>query len=261
MPLLDTATATRPESACSDSAVPERQAARELGLARRELDVAVRLGHVATVASGVPWERRVPRAEIERLRAIPRFPGTLLDLIRLVNASEGAALLRIAAARFSRLARGGCLAPMTFHSHRRTLVWRYPAGELRLFAQRHPELLSGPAPRELLRTLREGADWRPRRWRARHTGLLAQQARNPWERAAVPAAVLDPAVLTDLVPDARVRARLHRLRPPLADAREETARAVLRATDSDETRWYAAMLREALREARAPAMSHPAGHS
>jgi hypothetical protein len=236
------------------SSLSERHAAAALGLCRRELDLAVRLGHIATVASGVPWEPRVPRAEIERLASAPGFPGSLRDRIRLANASEGAALLRISPARFSRLARGGCLTPLGFHPHRGRVMWRYPAEELRLFARRHPELLSGPAPGGLLRELREGADWRPRRWRARHTGLLAQQAGNAWERAAVAAAVLDPAVVTDAVPDPGARARLHRLRPPLWDHRESAAvRAVLRVTDPDETRWYAALLREALREARAPA--------
>ncbi|MGP3970890.1 DUF6397 family protein [Streptomyces sp. 6N223] len=236
----------------TDASVSERHAAAALALGRRELEIAVRLGHIATVASGVPWERRVPRAEIERLASAPGFPGALRDRIRLVNASEGAALLRISPARFSRLARGGCLAPLSFHPHHRAIVWRYPAEELRLFALRHPELLSGPAPGGLLRELRGGADWRPRRWRARHTGLLAQQAGNAWERAAVAAAVLDPAVVTDTVPDPVARARLHRLRPPLGDHREDAAvRAVLRVTDPDESRWYAGMLREALREARA----------
>jgi hypothetical protein len=265
MPVLETV--TRPYAPAASAApdalgrgapapgpsVTERRAARALGLTRRELDVAVRLGHIATVASGVPWERRVPCAEIERLGSAPGFPGALRDRIRLVNASEGAALLRIAPARFSRLARGGCLAPLSFHPHRRAIVWRYPAHELRMFAERHPELLSGPAPRGLLRELREGADWRPRRWRARHTGLLARQATNPWEKAAVAAAVLDPAMLTDAVPDAAARARLHRLRPPLWDRRDQALRAVLRVTDPDETRWYTRMLREALREARTPA--------
>ncbi len=230
--------------------VSEPRAARALGLSRRQLDVAVRLGLVDTRATGVPWRRRVPWSEVERLRADSGFPATLREQVRLVNATEGAELLGVTPARFARLARGGCLTPLSLYPHRGAFVWRYPASELRTFAARHSELLSGPVPADLRRLLRAGADWRPRRWRARHTGLLAGQAGSPWERAAVPAAVLHPRALRTLVPDPHERSLLRRLRPPLCDAREEAAREVLPATDPDETRWYGAALARALLDAR-----------
>jgi uncharacterized protein DUF6397 len=249
MPMLDTATATATDSS-PDAPVTEQRAARELGLGRRELDTAVRLGHIDTVSSRAPWQRLVPRAEIDRVRAAPGFPASLRERIRLVNATQGAELLRISPARFGRLARGGCLTPVSLCPHRGVIVWRYPAAELRLFAQRHPELLSGPAPRGLRLLLRQGGDWRPRRWRGRHTSLLARQADDPWEKAAVPAAVLDPGALRAVVPDAHERALLHLLRPPLADAREAVVREVLTAKEPDEARWYGVALALALADAR-----------
>jgi hypothetical protein len=253
--MLDTATATNTRRATvadssPDAPLTEQRAARELGLGRRELDTAVRLGHIDTVSGGAPWQRLVPRAEIDRVSATPGFPASLRERIRLVNATQGAELLRISPARFGRLARGGCLTPLSLYPHRGVIVWRYPAAELRLFAQRHPELLSGRAPRGLRLLLRQGSDWRPRRWRGRHTSLLARQADDPWERAAVPAAVLEPGALREVVPDAHERALLHLLRPPLADAREATAREVLTAKEPDEARWYVVALTLALADAR-----------
>ncbi|MEO3755354.1 DUF6397 family protein [Streptomyces sp. B6B3] len=248
VPPVTAATAATAEHLPDTVSAP--RAARALGLSRRQLDVAVRLGLVATEATDVPWLRRVSWAEIERLRADPGFPVPLRDQALLVNATEGADMLGVTPARFARLARGGCLAPLSLYPHRGAFVWRYPAIELRTFAERHPELLSGPVPEALRSLLREGADWRPRRWRARHTGLLAAQARSPWERAAVPAAVLHPRALRALVPDQHERALLRRLRPPLCDTREEAAREVLPATDPDETRWYGTALTLALRDAR-----------
>ncbi|NEE44437.1 hypothetical protein G3M55_07410, partial [Streptomyces sp. SID8455] len=59
----------------------------------------------------------------------------------------GAALLGIAAARFTRLARAGCVSPVTFYLNRyRAVVWLYLADELASFAAREPELLAGRTP-------------------------------------------------------------------------------------------------------------------
>ncbi|WP_326594787.1 DUF6397 family protein [Streptomyces sp. NBC_01803] len=241
------------------AAVPVRRAAKELGLGPREFGDAVRLDHIPTVATGVPWQRSVPRAALDRLRADRRFPEQVRDLALMVNATGGAELLGIAPSRFSRLARGGLLAPVDLHVNRhRVVVWRYAAAELRAFAAERAELLTGPAPEGLRRALRGGEDWRPRRWRRRRADLLTRQAEGPWQRAAALAAVLEPPTLAADVPDARERALLLRLRPPLAGVRSGGPRwdivaPLLTATDPDEARWYRAELSTALIRARAAA--------
>ncbi|MGK5530696.1 DUF6397 family protein [Streptomyces sp. URMC 129] len=266
------ATATRATASCATvsadaavsaagpagtGAVPVRLAAKELGLRPRELDDAVRLDQIPTVASAVPWRRSVPRAALDRLRADVGAPGLLRDRALMVNATEGAALLGIAPSRFVRLARGGLLAPVDFHVNRhRVVVWRYAAAELRVFAAGSAELLTGPAPEELRRALRDGVDWRPRRWRRRRTDLLIRHAGDPWQHAAALAAVLEPPTLAADVPDTGERALLLRLRPPLPGIRPggprwEAVEPLLTATDPEEARWYRAELAAALVRARA----------
>ncbi|WP_052852730.1 DUF6397 family protein [Streptomyces avicenniae] len=198
--------------------VSSRRAAHELGLGGAEFEAAVRLGHIGTVPGAAPWERRVARAELDRLRGTPGFSAALRDAARLVNAAAGAELLRISQARFARLARGGCLVPLDFRTNgHRATVWRYPAAELRAFAARRPTLLGGRLPDGLRRALRRCDDWRPPQWRARRTTQLAAQADDPWLRAAVHAAVLPTHSLESAVPDPGERLRLHRLRPPLGE--------------------------------------------
>ena len=92
-----------------------RTAARELALEPRELELAVRLEKVRTVAAPQPAPRRVPHSEVERLRAAEGFPERLRERLRLVGAAEGARLLDISAARFGRLAKAGYLSPVTFY--------------------------------------------------------------------------------------------------------------------------------------------------
>lgn len=180
-------------------------------------------------------------------RRSPRHP---------VSASAGAELLGVSPARFSRLARGGCFSPCEFLlTEHGVIAWRYPPVELLLLARRRPGLLAGSLPEGLRHTLRQGRDWRPRRWRARRTGLLAGQAPGPWEAAAVPAAVLPLGTLRAEVPDAAERAVLGRLRPPLVAARLaagpwRTVRRLLTVHDADETGWYREQLAAALRLAR-----------
>ncbi|MGW7291822.1 DUF6397 family protein [Streptomyces xiamenensis] len=235
-----------------------RTTVRELGFTRHEFEAALDLDELPTVdCAGAPWRRRVPRAALDRLRGDRRTRTGLRDRIRLVNASGGADLLGISTARFARLARGGCFSPVGFHLNRyHAIVWRYAAGELRDLAGHSPELLRGAAPEGLRKALAAGQDWRPRKWRGRRTALLMRQAAGPWEKAAVPAAVLEPPVLRDVVPDPDERAHLALLRPPLLSlepggTRTELIRDVLRATDPEEVRWYRSLLERHLAGARA----------
>ena len=186
-------------------------AARELGLAPRALELAVRLGEVRTLrtegtdgtetadaevarsaggpvrdadatarggdaaAAGGRRRLRVPRSELARLRAEEDFPDGLRAWLHTVDAGGGARLLGISSARFARLARGGCFSPVSFYVNRyRTVVWLYLAPELREFAQRRPELLAGYLPRGLRILLAEGVDLRAWHWRGRRVGELCR---------------------------------------------------------------------------------------
>ncbi|WP_158920790.1 DUF6397 family protein [Streptomyces sp. NBRC 109706] len=192
----------------------------------------------------------------ERVRYAPRRPLAKRFPERPVSASAGAVLMGISTARFSRLARGGCFSPSDFHlTEHGVVAWRYPPEELSVFARRRPGLLTGQLPDGLRHSLRQGQDWRPRRWRARRTGVLTGQAAGPWEAAAVPAAVLDHGTLESEVPDPVERAVLGRLRPPLMAARLaagpwRSVRRLLTARDPDEVVWYRAQLSLALEAAR-----------
>ncbi|WP_338693977.1 DUF6397 family protein [Streptomyces sp. Q6] len=238
---------------------PQGGAARELGLKRGEFELAVRLGRIRTVAAEDGGRRRVPREEIDRIREAEGFPDTLRDQVRVVGTAEGAALMGIAATRFTRLARAGILTPVKFYLNRyRSLVWLYLAQELREFAESeiNAPLLTGRAPAKVRARLDAGQDLRPRTWRARHAGCLLGLSRDPWERAAAITTLLDPTQIAELVESPYERGYLHRLRPEeswYGAPGSPTARAVERiliAEDPDEVSWLRANLLLSLAAAR-----------
>ncbi|SCK56746.1 hypothetical protein H180DRAFT_05290 [Streptomyces sp. WMMB 322] len=243
-------------------------AAKELGLARGEMALAVQLGHVRTVhaapaaatvgTGGEPVRRRVPRAELARLRAAEDFPEGLRARLSVVDAGGGAELLGITPPRFARLARAGCFSPVRFYVNRYgTVVWLYPAQELTSFAESRPELLSGNLPRGLRMLLAEGVDLRAGHWRGRRVGQLCRDAEGPWEAAAARAAVLGEDVLRESVPDAEERARLAALRPELVSVRgrspfvRKVTEELCTAAAEDEIFWHRLMLAADLESARA----------
>ena len=70
------------------------RAARELGLRRSDLDLAVHLGLIRTVPDeGGGGARRVTRSEIDRVRSADGFPDELLARIEVVGTAEAARLL------------------------------------------------------------------------------------------------------------------------------------------------------------------------
>ncbi|MET8679523.1 DUF6397 family protein [Streptomyces sp. NPDC004647] len=234
------------------------RAAEELGLKRRELDLAVQLEEVRTVAVPGTGRRRVPRSEVARLREAEDFPGGLLERVRVVGTAQGAELMGISPERFTRLARVGCFSPVKFYINRyRAVVWLYPARELRTFAEREPGLLTGSTPTNLRAMLDAGEDWRARNWRGRRIGQLARQTDDPWERAALSAAVLAADELADVVDDPYERAYLRRLRPALVPVRADTTATwdvverLITADDPDEILWNRIGLALSLDEARA----------
>lgn len=240
------------------------RAARELGLRRTEFDLGVRLGRIRTEAGRAPGERRVARAEIERLRAGPGFPEALRRSVHAVGTAEGADLLGVAKTRFTRLARLGLLVPVAFHLNRyRAVVWLYLADELRLFGddEKHAALLTGRMPEGLRGLLDSGIDLRPRNWRGRHLGFLLREAEGPWARAGAVASFLDPLHVAQVVRDPYDRSRLNtfRRRPP-GGANPESPGAriaadLMTARDDDEIAWLRADLARLVDEARA---HHPA---
>ncbi|OIJ68610.1 DUF6397 family protein [Streptomyces mangrovisoli] len=246
------------------SYAPSR-AARELELKRGEFDLAVHLGRVRTLPEGHGavdrgGGRRVARAEIERLRAQDGFPTLLRESVRAVGTREAAGVLDVPPTRFTRLARLGLFAPVTFYVNRyRVVVWLYLADELRQFAAgaHNRSLLGGRIPAVLRDQLGTGLDLRPRNWRGRHLGFLLRHADDPWRRAGAVAALLDPEDLADIVPDPGERAQLLHLRPepPVHAAPGSPAAQLIEtlttAQDADEIAWLAADLTQALDEARA----------
>lgn len=234
-------------------------AARELGLKRGEFDLAVMLGRIRTVADPADGPRRVRREEIDRVRGTEGFPESLRKHIKTVGTAEGAALMEITQARFTRLARAGVLTPVKFYVNRyRAVVWLYLAEELRQVAasERNAALLTGRAPQALRDRLKNGTDVRARNWRGRYAGFLLRQSEDPWERAAAGASLLDPARLAEVVRDPYERAYLSRLSPgPLTRAAPDspTSRIVERITTADsqdEISWLRANLILTLEEAR-----------
>ncbi|WP_077799779.1 DUF6397 family protein [Streptomyces sp. JHA26] len=256
-------TADRIATVREDSVAPSR-AARELGLRRSEFDIAVHLGHIRTVPDAGGVGRRVPRAEIRRIRAGTGFPDALRAGVRTVGTTDGAALLKVTKARFTRLARLGLLVPTAFSLNRyRTVVWRYLADDLRKFAadERNAALLTGRTPQGLRDQLAQGLDLRPRNWRGRYLEHLLRRTDDPWARAAAVASLLDPVDVSEVVQDPYERSHLSRFRParpahgspgsPAAQIAEE----LMTAADPDEIDRLRSDLARAVRAAR---LLHPA---
>ncbi|MEV5934993.1 DUF6397 family protein [Streptomyces sp. NPDC052079] len=247
------------------------RAARELCLKRTEFDLAVHLGRIRTTRDG-GGGRRVARAEIERLRAGPGFPETLRRSVEAVGTTEGAALMEVPKARFTRLARLGLLVPVRFYLNRyRAVVWLYLAEELRLFAadDKNAPLLKGRTPENLRSMLDAGLDLRPRNWRARHLGHLLRQAGHPWARAGAVASLLDPLHVSQVVTNPYERSLLSGFREPPpshgspGSPAAHIAEDLMTAQDPDEIAWLQADLTRLAQEARQhrpaphPAPRHP----
>ncbi|MFJ9112542.1 DUF6397 family protein [Streptomyces sp. NPDC102283] len=233
------------------------RAAQELGIRRAEFELAVHLGLIAVVSAPGGGRPRVQEEEIARLREQPGFPDDLAERVRTVGTAEGAALLDIAPARFTRLARAGCVSPVTFYLNRyRAVVWLYLADELAAFAAREPELLAGRTPSRMRTILESGADWRPRNWRSQRIDRLLNRTRDPWVRTAIQASALDPVQLAEVVDDPYERAYLVRVRPEPVFGRSGSMAAreamgeLMLADDPDEILWRRVNLTLELDEAR-----------
>ncbi|MEU4492109.1 DUF6397 family protein [Streptomyces sp. NPDC023998] len=233
------------------------RAAQALELKRGELDLAVQLGHVRTTPGASGGPPRVDQREVDRLRGAEGFPDALRERVRTVGTVEGARLISITSARFTRLARTGHFTPIRFYLNRyRAVVWLYLAEELSDFALAHPALLAGRTPPALRTMLDAGEDRRARNWRGRRLGLLLRATQDPWERAAVIASVLDPVTVAEVTADPYERSYLRVLRPELAPGRPQTPAAgevvgrLLLADHPDEILWHRVNLADALRRAR-----------
>ncbi|MFJ7071398.1 DUF6397 family protein [Streptomyces sp. NPDC098781] len=236
------------------------RAARELGLKRGELELAVHLGLIRTVPDEGGGGRRVPRSEIDRVRAGDGFPDALLDRVKVVGTTEGADVMDVPAGRFTRLARLGLVVPVTFYLNRyRAVVWLYLAEELGRFAadeQNAPLLNDRRMPEGLRAMLDAGVDLRPRNWRGRHRGFLLRPAEGAWERAGALAAFLDPVQIAEIVPDPYERSHLNRFRPgppasgPPGSPFALIAERLMTADDPDEIGLLRADLTAVLDEAR-----------
>ncbi|MDX3112199.1 DUF6397 family protein [Streptomyces scabiei] len=250
-------TATAPPD--SVSCTPSR-AARELDLKRAEFELAVHLGRIRTVPDEAGGTRKVPRAEIDRLRAQPGFPDSLRASVKTVGTAEGATLLDVPPTRFTRLARLGLVVPVRFYLNRyRAVVWLYLAEELSHFAadRTNAFLLTGRTPEVLRSQLAAGVDLRARNWRGRHLGFLLRQAEGPWQHAGVLAGFLDPLQVAEIVKDPYERSHLNRFRPgspahcapgtPAAHLVEK----IITAADPDEIDWLRSDLQRTMDEARA----------
>ncbi|MEU8785844.1 DUF6397 family protein [Streptomyces sp. NPDC048637] len=242
------------------------RAARELELRTGEFELAAQLGKVRTVpagtgarpgAAGSLGRRRVPAEEITRLQAEPGFPDALRERIRTVSTTEAAELMGVGPGRAVRLTRAGCLGPVRFYVNRfGAVVWLYLAAEVTDFADREPDLMRGHTPAAMRVMLDSGQDWRARQWRSRRVAQLMGQTDDPWEAAAVIAAVLPPEELASVAEDPRERSLLRRLRPALASvitvtpAARESFERVLTADEFDEVMWYRVNLSRELETAR-----------
>ncbi|WP_409235395.1 DUF6397 family protein [Streptomyces sp. PA5.6] len=248
-------------------------AARELGLKRGEFDLAVMLGRIRTVGEAPGEQRRVTREEIDRVRGDKGCLEALRKGVRVVGTTEGAELMHITTARFTRLARAGFLTPVKFYLNRyRAVVWLYLAEELQHFAasELNAALLKGRLPETMRGRLEEGQDLRARNWRGRHAGFLLRQSEDAWERVAVMASLLDPAQIAEIVRDPYERAYINRLKPAPRSSHgaPESPGALIverltTADDPDEIRWLRSSLLIGLVQARAqrpaprPARSAP----
>ncbi|MFE6157485.1 DUF6397 family protein [Streptomyces sp. NPDC056486] len=245
--------------AAAQTSVTQTRAARELGLRRGEFELAVMLGCIRTVSDAVGGRRRVTREEIERVRAGEGFPEEWMERIRAVGTTEGATLMDISTARFTRLTRAGLVTPVKFYLNRyRAVVWLYLAEELRQFAESEANagLLTGRASGAIRAQLEAGVDLRARNWRGRHAGTLLRQAEDPWERAAAVASLLDPVQIAEIIKDPYERAYVRRLMPESIGqgAPESPAGRIIQkittADDPDEIRWLRANLTISLSQAR-----------
>ncbi len=243
------------------------RAARELELRTGEFELATQLGEVRTTptvaadgrpgGAGAPGRRRVPAEEVARLQAEPGFPDALRERVRTVSTTEAAALMGIGPGRALRLTRAGCFDPVRFYVNRYgAVVWLYLASEVTDFADREPDLLRGNTPTAMRVMLDNGQDRRARQWRTRRVGQLMGQTDDPWESAAVIAAVLPPEELASVAENPLERSLLRRLRPTLAStitatpAAREAHDRVLTADDFDEVMWYRIHLTRSLEQAR-----------
>ncbi|MFJ1616362.1 DUF6397 family protein [Streptomyces sp. NPDC088251] len=235
------------ETGCAKTAstMAAGTAAQELQLKRGEFAIAVHMGLVRVlVQQGGGGRARVRREEVDRLRAQAGFPETLREQVRTVGTAEGARLLGISPDRFTKLARAGCLTPITFYLNRyRAVVWLYLAEELSGFAAREPCLLVGRSPAWVRSRLEGGADCRAREWRSRRIERLLSLTEEPWARAAVLADTLDPVQFAEVVEDPYERAYLARIRsetvygPTVSPAARETMARLMQADEPDEMLW------------------------
>lgn len=231
-------------SSAPAATVAAGRASQELGIRRAEFELAVHLGLIAVIGAPGGGRPRMHEKEIARLREQPGFPDALAERVRTVGTAQGAALLDIAPARFTRLARAGCVSPVTFYLNRyRAVVWLYLADELAAFAAREPELLAGRTPPGMRTMLESGADWRARNWRLQRIDRLLDRTTDPWARTAVQASALDPVQLAEVVDDPYERAYLVRVRPepvfgrPGSLAAREAMGELMLADDPDEILW------------------------
>lgn len=236
------------------------RAARELGVKRGELDLAIHLGLIRTVPDEGGGGRRVPRSEIDRVSSGRGFPESLVDRVRVVGTTEGADLVDVSPGRFTRLARLGLVVPVKWYLNRyRAVVWLYLAEELKQFAadeKNGPLLNDRRMPEGLRGMLDAGVDLRPRNWRGRHRGFLLRLAEHPWESAGALAAFLEPVQIAELVPDPYERSHINRFRPgPPASGTPGSpsaliAERLMTADDPDEISLLRAELTAVLEEAR-----------
>ncbi|MFF0445229.1 DUF6397 family protein [Streptomyces sp. NPDC004609] len=246
-----------PAKAAGRAPLTPGRAAHALDLKRGEFDLALQLGYIRTVPGASGGPPGVAHEEIDRLRRADYHPDALRERVRTVGTVEGAALVTISPARFTRLARTGHFPPIRFYLNRyRAVVWLYLAEELRGFALTRPDLLTGRAPQELRAMLEEGEDRRARNWRSRRLGSYLRMTEDPWARAAAIASLLDPATVADAVPDADERSHLRALRPEFVPARPQSPAAhdvverLLLADHPDEILWHRVSLAQELHEAR-----------
>lgn len=240
------------------TAVAAGRAAQELGMKRGQFELAVHLGIVRITAERTGGRPRASREEIDRRRSEDGFPHALHERVRTVGTAEGARLLGISPVRFTRLARAGCLTPVTFYVNRyRAVVWLYLAQELFGFAARAPRLLTGNSPVRMRAGLTEGIDRRARNWRAQRIERLLDRTADPWRRAAVLAGALDPVQLAEVAADPYERAHLAKVGPepvfgpPGSVAAQEAMTQLMQADDADEILWRRTNLIAELDQARA----------
>lgn len=257
--MTDVMTTQPPTATAAPPSVALSGAAKELGLKSGEFDLAVLLGRIRIVADPPGTQRRVTRAEIDRVRGSESYPGALRESVRVMGTAEAAEFMNISTARFTRLARAGFLTPVKFYLNRyRAVVWLYLAEELRQFAesQVHEGLLTGRLPESVRMRLEKGQDLRARNWRSWHAGFLLRQTKDSWERVAAMASLLDQVQLTEIVKDPYERAYLSRLMPaPRTQGAPDSPAAliverIMTADDPEEVRWLHASLLLGLAQAR-----------